>query len=74
MVLPLAWLRCYVLALMCALLWPLAAGAQEAQKPNLSPLFVQISDAMGAAKAGDEAQARQHVEAVHADFQTLPGE
>ena len=69
MVLPLAWLRCYVLALMCALLWPLAAGAQEAQKPNLSPLFVQISDAMGAAKAGDDEQARQALDVLRTQLQ-----
>ena len=67
------WWAVCALALLCVFLLPLGAGAQPADKPKLSPLFIHISDAMGAVKAGDEAQARAEIEAVHAQFQTLPG-
>ncbi|MFW2176697.1 MULTISPECIES: FTR1 family iron permease [unclassified Moraxella] len=47
-------------------------NTNTAKKLNLSPIFIQLSDAMGANKAGDTASTKQLLEQIQSEFNAIP--
>ncbi|WP_216605175.1 FTR1 family iron permease [Pelistega europaea] len=63
-----AMLRISFMLLLISISLGLAQLVFAAEKINLSPLFIQLSDAMGAVKEGNAEQAKQDVEQIQQQF------
>lgn len=51
---------------------PKVQAATSSKKLNLSPIFIQLSDVMGAVKAGDTAKAKTLMTQVQSEFNAIP--